>query len=78
MTIPGIDIVVALALAASIGDIAALRGPETLIELSRAEPDRVCVNPVLGQPDSRPGHQAVRWACPRNAGRARSSGGMCR
>ena len=67
MTIPGIDMVVALAMEAAIGDVARFEEPAEARQLPRPEPERPAVGTGAGLP--RADHQAGPRARPRHAGR---------
>jgi hypothetical protein len=69
MTIPGIDMVVALALAAAIGDVQRFEAPQKLVSYLE-------LNPSVRQSGPGPAYHGRitkqgRWACPWHAGRGR-------
>ena len=73
MTIPGIDMVVAVGLMAAIGPIERFAGPDRAGRLSRPEPERASVR--RGPAAARADHQAGPHPCPDHAGRGGLAGG---
>lgn len=69
MTVPGIDMVVALALTAAIGDGDPLRRAAKACQLPRSEPERAAIRTGTRAP--RPDHQAGSRSRPRHVGRGR-------
>src|SRR5215471_16671397 len=72
MTVPGLDMIVATALVAAIGDVRPVRLTPEARELSRPEPQRPAIRLRPGL--SRPHQQAGSWPC---AGAARGSSLGC-